>query len=788
LSSPDKSSWVPTAAGSIEFTVECISGIKADWVSFFATEAELLPISTEFDLTGAGDVDSKVGRVFVKTTDGAPVPFWRRDLIINLLKSRLLTEPARWIDELSELGGVIQTASSCEGVPPTAGVAQLAQSGPVIVMSKHGIIRFGGGEQFIDSMAEHYESFGYSPIVVGTRPERVGESGQQDGRQFAFVDENPDELRRYFVEQRPTFVHVLSGLGYQVTEALEFLSIPFIYGVHFWRDCLGRVAGDNRFFDGVDSRPIIRPEFRAIIERAAYVYSNSEYTRGILEQAFSIRTPVIYSLPRHAKPIGDFDEARASLLGDVTDYVLLVNTKPDKGFDFMIEVAGRLPAVRFVAIASQSDSAEAVESVRASLCQNLTVLPRTDRMDVLYAAAKIVVVPSYKFVETFSRVCIEAQRYGKPVIGSTVGNVPYLLDKSGVILDENADDWAAEIEKIYGSDQYYGELVARARLNSERYSYETQVAATAGIVKALKPSILIGVGSGIGNMLHVAPMIRRISNHFGRKVDIVVAEDHSNSLFLLHNPLYVNAAYDLRQQVLRKSHDLVFLTHSFGAARVPFNSPQVLNSRDWKNFEPRGPYHETIYNLEAARHMLGVEYEEADATEYYVGSYQYAPPTARRLIGIHGGSKDGFWASKRWPYYSQLAERLVAHGFEVASFGIEAEFIEGTIDLTGGSIEQMVGSMLECAYFISNDSGLMNIANALGIPLTGIFGPTNPETRGPMRASSSWISLDKSCAPCETTTQGRDVFLGGMCRCIQEIDVDTVEQHVLGELRRHQLL
>lgn len=286
-------------------------------------------------------------------------------------------------------------------------------------------------------------------------------------------------------------------------------------------------------------------------------------------------------------------------------------------------------------------------------------------------------------------------------------------------------------------------------------------------------------------MLHTAPMIRNIARTLGRRVDLLVAEDHSTSLFLLQNDEVVNTVYSLRNFALRRRYDTVFVTHCFGTASLPFHARRVLFSRDWDQFHPGHALHEALFNLEAAKVLLGIDYDPAKAAhDYYIGNYVYRRPKSG-LVGFHGGSKDGFWVSKRWPHFAALAERLHQRGYEVASFGQPAEYVEGTRDATGGTIEEMVRAMLQCEAFVSNDSGVMNIANALGMPVVGIFGPTNFETRGPLSPLGRSVSLASECAPCEVKNSKH--FLSGSCACIGRLELDAVwsaVEAVIGEADR----
>jgi ADP-heptose:LPS heptosyltransferase len=457
------------------------------------------------------------------------------------------------------------------------------------------------------------------------------------------------------------------------------------------------------------------------------------------------------------------------------NYVLLTNAKADKGYDLILKIAALLPDVQFLVLASQSPPEEAVHAYQNAELRNVTVLGRVADMDPIYRDAAIVAVPSYRFKESFSRVCIEAQRYGKPVIGSDRGNVPFLLEHSGIVLPEDERKWVAEIRKLLGDAAYYKERQAKARENSKRYSFAAQGEALDGLIGMGDTRFLIAAGSGLGNMLHVTPMIANISKRIGARVDVVVAEDHARSLFLMHNPAYVNAVYTLKQAVLRRLYDTVFVTHSFGAARVAFNSSRVVWARDWESFRANG-MHETLYNLEAAKQLLGIPYDDSDARNYFCGDLVYKKP-AEILVGIHAGSKSGMWLAKRWPHFAEFARRLRRRGIRVASFGLAEEYVEGTENRTGGSIESMCTSMLDCSHFVSNDSGLMNIANALGVPTLGLFAPTNSKTRLPLAPSTTAIVLEKDCAPCEL--KDPDGFSRGQCHCMDDIDVAVVEERLL---------
>lgn len=287
--------------------------------------------------------------------------------------------------------------------------------------------------------------------------------------------------------------------------------------------------------------------------------------------------------------------------------------------------------------------------------------------------------------------------------------------------------------------------------------------------------LLVGIGGGIGDMLHATPSIRNIAERTGSRVDVVVFADNSGAEFLVKNPRYVNRVYGICPEVLDCSYETVFLTHSFGPLRFPFNAERIAASSDWESFRPGG-LPETVFNLEAAQAVLGVPFEDHDTSGYFVADLEWRRPKAA-LVGLHAGSKTGRWLSKRWPFFPELAQRLAARGIRVASFGTPDEYVPGTADRTGGSIEEMCRAMMDCTHFVSNDSGAMHIANALGIPVLALFAPTDPLTHLPSRTSTVGLALEKTCAPCEV--KNHRYFALGACHCVAEIGVDSVEQKVL---------
>jgi heptosyltransferase-2 len=102
-------------------------------------------------------------------------------------------------------------------------------------------------------------------------------------------------------------------------------------------------------------------------------------------------------------------------------------------------------------------------------------------------------------------------------------------------------------------------------------------------------------------------------------------------------------------------------------------------------------------------------------------------------------------------------------------------------DLTGTDLRNGILAMAAAGVAISNDSGLMHIAAALGTPTMGIFGPTSPYHWAPLNGLAATVQTKTSvpCQPCQ-----RPVCRMGHHRCMRDIpaaDVVAIAQRILNE-------
>lgn len=161
----------------------------------------------------------------------------------------------------------------------------------------------------------------------------------------------------------------------------------------------------------------------------------------------------------------------------------------------------------------------------------------------------------------------------------------------------------------------------------------------------------------------------------------------------------------------------------------------------------------------------------------------------RLLIGINPGATYGLakcWSPDR---FGELGKRLSEKWkASVLLFGREEErpiakeiiqhLGEGRVDLVGKTHLLQLAALLErCQLLVTNDTGTMHIATAVGTPVVAIFGSTDPQTTGPWGDGHVVVKKNVSCSPCFKRICPTDH------RCMELITVDEVEEVINNKLR-----
>ena len=164
-----------------------------------------------------------------------------------------------------------------------------------------------------------------------------------------------------------------------------------------------------------------------------------------------------------------------------------------------------------------------------------------------------------------------------------------------------------------------------------------------------------------------------------------------------------------------------------------------------ERLNPRGP-HKVDHNLTLAEHVGAVKSQP----RFPIAIHAEDKELAERKLGQNGLGEffvlnpGGGWQSKCWPpesygvLHRELARR---HGWRgVVTFGpgedhLARQVVEAAGDPRPVDIPLALGPLMavlrRAKFVVSADSGPLHLAAALGAPVVGLFGPTDPARNGP---------------------------------------------------------
>jgi lipopolysaccharide heptosyltransferase II len=200
------------------------------------------------------------------------------------------------------------------------------------------------------------------------------------------------------------------------------------------------------------------------------------------------------------------------------------------------------------------------------------------------------------------------------------------------------------------------------------------------------------------------------------------------------------------------------------------------------------PRHERFYYLELLRRAGIIDrIPDSDRIELH-------PPQVerKRIIGVSPGA--AFGGAKRWlpERFAEAAAQIAgARGASIALFGsqaerdicsqIELEALMRGYDIANyagrTSLAQFIELAASCEIFLTNDSGAMHIASALGIPTVAIFGATDDVATGPTGPLARVVREPVECSPCLLRECPIDH------RCMTRVTAERVAEEALALLK-----
>ncbi|CAN5139455.1 glycosyltransferase family 9 protein [soil metagenome] len=323
------------------------------------------------------------------------------------------------------------------------------------------------------------------------------------------------------------------------------------------------------------------------------------------------------------------------------------------------------------------------------------------------------------------------------------------------------------------------------------------------------PSLVVQTAF-IGDMVLTTPLIAELATR--SPVDVVGTP--ANISLLANNPHVRNAiAYDKRgagalgrfidigRRLRRDRYEAAYLAQgSIRSAALAV----VAGIRSRVGFETAGgrylytvrvPYEQSSHHSErllrlalqtAPRSDLS---QEALRPRLYPGDAERSrvdtllreiPPHSGPLVALAPGS---VWATKRWPYYPELAA-LVRERARIVIIGSPADRplaeairvrVPDAVDAAGRlSLLESAELLGRCAATVSNDSAPVHLASAMNVPTLAVFGPTVPAFGfGPVADVNDVAGHDSlACRPCHRHGPRRCPL--GHWRCMGELSADEI--------------
>lgn len=273
---------------------------------------------------------------------------------------------------------------------------------------------------------------------------------------------------------------------------------------------------------------------------------------------------------------------------------------------------------------------------------------------------------------------------------------------------------------------------------------------------ATAPAALVAASRGLGDILRATPLVRAL-HALGYAVDFLVEADFEGTAALFEGAPEVRRVFTRPEQCRASRYDLAAFTW-WSARRqneIPARRKLAFDHAAWLRDGDS-----------ALAEMLARQAGFSGPMPL-----PFAVPSSRRFdlppgaVALHPGCKPE-WSWKKWHGFDELASKLptvvvvgTAADLDNSSTYFKRSFNwpPDALDFTGKlSLPDTAALLAQCAALVSNDSGLMHLGVALGIPVHGIFGITSPAREAIPAPNMKPLTAGLSCEPaCRLERWGR---------------------------------
>ncbi len=309
----------------------------------------------------------------------------------------------------------------------------------------------------------------------------------------------------------------------------------------------------------------------------------------------------------------------------------------------------------------------------------------------------------------------------------------------------------------------------------------------------------------LGDCLMALPVIGSLKKKYPDMViDLVIKESLSSLADLLPEvdkvfALSENKATGRRAALLqarREGYDfMVVLPNSFRSAWElwPSNTPvRIGYAGSLRSFtlthSPKRPPKHSLHQADYFINLVKSVFPGLDRHNANIRIPQQADMESKRLLGTHEkplvgiGFGASYGAAKMWPAdrFANLIDKLSPRAQIILLGSVPEREVENEVlGMTNSNPASLVGKtdlpvlaavLKKLDLYITNDTGPMHLASALGVPVIGLFGPTSPKETKPAGDNAQVIHHCSDCAPCWLRQCPGDHL------CMTAITVEEVEE------------
>jgi heptosyltransferase-2 len=296
--------------------------------------------------------------------------------------------------------------------------------------------------------------------------------------------------------------------------------------------------------------------------------------------------------------------------------------------------------------------------------------------------------------------------------------------------------------------------------------------------------LLVLAPNWLGDAVMALPAIRDLKRHFADRSLIVAARPSVASLFTMASDVAQTVKPDAAEIRVADPSIAVLFPNSFASAwllrraGVHERWGYATDMRTWMLTRAVRRSSTRLHQGEYYQHLVRELGIATGPLEPVIEVPTLAIEDARRLLGQHGWEESAplvalapgaaYGKAKQWipshvvTLVSDLADRGVtcalvgSHGDAETTRAIRdaapVECRTGILDLAGATTLPVLAAILSLSSAcVSNDSGAMHLAAAVGVPVVGIFGPTNDKATSPLpRAGvpTEVVTTPVWCRPC----------------------------------------